>query len=205
MSVIDTLIEEHHLIRRYLDNIEVTLDLMNRGGEVPKEFFDLVISFTKKFMDKYHHFKEEYVIFLKLAEKKGGRIDPQIVSLRDQHERGRYLVRNIKQSVTGYLRKDEVATAEIKEHLGHFHLLQKQHLNRENHVFFPMALRAFSDEELRGFQEEFEKEEERLGPETYKEAEATVNKIAEVLKGKFGAQYRDRLDEVFKNRSHEDK
>lgn len=204
MSVIDTLIEEHHLVRRFLDNIEVTLDLMDKGGEVPKEFFDLIIDFSKKFMDKYHHFKEEYVIFLKLAEKKGGEIDPQIVSLRDQHERGRYLVRNIRQSVAGYERKDEVAISEIMEHLGHFHLLQRQHLNRENHVFFPMARKTFSKEELKAFEEEFERENERLGADTFKKSEAIVNQISELLKAKFGAQYRDKLEEVFKNRSHED-
>ena len=204
MSVIDTLKEEHRLVRRFLDNIEVTLDLMDRGGEVPEQFFDLLIDFSKTFMDKYHHFKEEYIIFLKLAEKKGGEIDPQIVSLRDQHERGRYLVRNIKQSVAGYLRKDEIARAEILEHLGHFHLLQKQHLNRENHVFIPMARESFNSSELKEFEEEFEKEKNRLGTDTFKKAESTVNQIAELLKEKFGAQYRDKLEEVLKNRSHEE-
>ena len=204
MSVIDTLTEEHHLVRRFLDNIEVALDLISKGEEIPERFFDLTVEFSKKFMDKYHHFKEEYIIFLKLAEKKGGKIDPQIVSLRDQHERGRFLLRNIKQSVPGYLRKDEIATAAIQEHLGHFHLLQKQHLNRENHVFIPMARKAFTQEELKEFELEFEREKERLGADTFQKAENTVNQIAELLKKKFGAQYRDKLEEIFKSRAHED-
>mgnify|MGYP000339061785 CR=1 FL=1 len=70
MSVLDTLKKEHLLVRRYLDNIEVALDLMHKGGEVPEQFFNLAVDFSRNFMDKYHHFKEEYVIFLKLAEKK---------------------------------------------------------------------------------------------------------------------------------------
>lgn len=204
MSVIDTIKDEHHLVRRFLDNIEVALDLMEQGGEVPEQFFGLLTDFSKKFMDKYHHFKEEYIFFLKLAEKKGGKIDPQIVSLRDQHERGRFLVRNIRQSVAGYLKKDEVATAEIMEHLGHFLLLQKQHLNRENHVFIPMARQSFDENELKEFEEEFEREKDRLGADTFQKAEATVNQIAGLLKEKFGAQYRDRLEDLFKNRSHEE-
>jgi hemerythrin-like domain-containing protein len=204
MSVLDTLKKEHLLVRRYLDNIEVALDLMHKGGEVPEQFFNLAVDFSRNFMDKYHHFKEEYVIFLKLAEKKAGELDPQIVSLRDQHERGRSLVKSILRSVPGYIKKDEIATAKLEENLGFFHYLQKQHLNRENHIFYPMVRKTFSDEEMAEFEAEFDKDAERYPIDMFKKSEQTINEIAEVLKAKFGAQYRDKLEEVFNARKHDE-
>lgn len=204
MSVLDTLKNEHLLVRRYLDNIEVALDLLHKGGEVPEQFFHLTVDFSRNFMDKYHHFKEEYVIFLKLAEKKGGSIDPQITSLRDQHERGRSLVKSILKSVSGYVKKEEVATADLEENLGYFHYLQKQHLNRENHVFYPMARSTFSDEEMLEFEAEFEKDSDRFPKDMFQKSEKTVNDIAGILKEKFGAQYRDKLEDVIKFRKHDD-
>jgi len=204
MSVLDTLKNEHLLVRRYLDNIEVVLDLMQKGGEVPEKFFTLAVDFSKNFMDKYHHFKEEYVIFMKLAQKKAGALDPQIMSLREQHERGRSLVKSIKRSVGGYINKEEIATANLEENLGYFHYLQKQHLNRENHVFYPMVRKTFSDEEMAEFEAEFESDAKRFPKDMFKNSEQTVNDMAEVLKEKFGAQYRDKLEEVFKTRKHDE-
>ena len=202
MSVLDTLKDEHRLIRRYIDIMEVVSELIRENKEVPKEIFGHFLEFSKTFMDTYHHFKEEYVLFLKLAEKKEGAIDPQIVSLREQHERGRNFISRIKKSINGYIEKDEAATATLHENLGYFNLLQKQHLNRENHVFYPMAREAFSDEEMKEFEVEFEKEKEKLGEDVFKKSEQLVDQIAALLKEKFGAQYRDKLEAKQAIRSH---
>ncbi|MCP4754052.1 MAG: hypothetical protein GY866_24470 [Proteobacteria bacterium] len=202
MTVIDTLKEEHRLVRKYIDNLAIALDFVQEDLKVPKEVFEKTLEFSKTFLDQYHHFKEEYVLFLKLAEKKGGAIDPQIVTLRDQHERSRNFVKTIKASLDGYEAGEEAARATLAEHLGYYVLLQKQHLNRENHVFYPMARKAFSDEEMEEFQEEFKKQEDKLGADTFDKSKQLVEGIADLLKGKFGAQYRDKLDRIVDTHTH---
>jgi hemerythrin-like domain-containing protein len=202
MSVIDILVDEHKLVRRYLDTLEIAIALMGTGGELSREFLEKTLDFSATFLDSYHHYKEEYVIFLKLAEKKGGAIDSQIVSLRDQHERGRTFVKAISSSVDGYLDNSEVQRAKLFENLGYFYQLQKQHLNRENHVFFPMAREAFSEVEMDGFVEEFMKEEERLGPETFNYSEKLVEQMNSQLVELFGDQYQAKRDQLEKVREH---
>ena len=204
MTVLDTIKDEHRLIRRYLDNMEIATDFVHEGESVPEEVFTLFHDFSKTFMDDFHHFKEEYVLFLKLAEKKGGTIDPQIVSLRDQHERGRNFLKKITKAVPRYLQKDESATATLSENMGYFVLLQKQHLNRENHVFIPMARETFSKEELQEFADEFKKQDENLGAEIHKKSEAQVDQIAKLLKEQFSSRYRDKLELIQKTRAHGD-
>ena len=202
MSVIDILVDEHKLVRRYLDTLGIAIDLMGTGGELSREFLEKTLDFSATFLDTYHHYKEEYIIFLKLAEKKGGAIDSQIVSLRDQHERGRNFIKAISSSMDGYLDSSEIQRAKLFENLGYFYQLQKQHLNRENHVFFPMARETFSEAEMDGFVEEFIKEEERLGPETFKYSEKLVEQMNSQLAELFGDQYQAKREQLEKMREH---
>ncbi len=202
MSVIDILVDEHRLVRKYLDTLGIAIDLMGTGGELSRDFLEKTLEFSNTFLDSYHHYKEEYVIFVKLAEKKGGAIDPQIVSLRDQHERGRTFIKAITRALDGYLDSSEVQRAKLFENLGYFYQLQKQHLNRENHVFFPMARESFSEAEMDGFIEEFMKEEERLGPETFKYSEKLVEEMSAQLAVLFGEQYQAKREQLEKVREH---
>jgi hemerythrin-like domain-containing protein len=202
MTVLDSLKEDHKLIRRYLDNLLLAHDFLVEREEVPASIFDKTLEFSKTFMNKYHHYREEYVLFLKLAEKKGGSIDPQIISLRDQHERSRNLVSQIKEALKGYKKGDEVAVSRLAENVGYYVSLERQHVSRENHVFYPMAAESFSTDDLAEFEGEFKKIEEKQGPDTFKNAVALVESMEADLKGKFGAIYRDRYEELVTNRGH---
>ncbi|MFH2131029.1 MAG: hemerythrin domain-containing protein [bacterium] len=202
MSVIDILVDEHRLVRKYLDTLGIAIDLMGTGGKLPKEFLEKTLDFSNTFLDTYHHYKEEYVIFLKLAEKKGGTIDPQIVSLREQHERGRTFVKAISRSIDGYLEGSEVQGAKLFENLGYFYQLQRAHLNRENHVFFPMARKTFTEAEMESFMEEFKKEEARLGPETLSYSEKLVAQMDTQLAETFGDEYQAKRAQLEKVRAH---
>ena len=102
----------------------------------------------------------------------------------------------------GYLQGSEVKRAKLYENLGYFYQLQRLHLNRENHVFFPMARESFTEEELDGFTEVFMKEEERLGPETFKYSEKLVAEMSTQLEELFGEQYQAKREQLEKVREH---
>ena len=203
MSAMDILKKEHKLIQRYLDNMSVAQDLLGVRETVPPSVIDNSIRFAKEFMNKTHHFKEEYVLFLKLAEKKGGDIDPQIVSLRDQHERSRSLVSKIKETLSGYKKGDEIAFSTLAENMGYYVTLENQHLYRENHVFYPMAEKLFSAEEMSSFDSEFEKIDEKQGKGTYEKGVELINAIEADMKEKFGAVYRDKYELIVKSHHHQ--
>lgn len=202
MNALNKLKDDHKLIRRYLDNMLLAHDFLVDQKRVPESVFEKSLDFAKNFMNKYHHFREEYVLFLKLAERKGGSIDPQIVSLRDQHERSRELVSQIKESLKGYKQEDEVATSRLTENVGYYVSLERQHVNRENHVFYPMAAKEFGDDDWAEFDKEFEKIDEKKGKDSFPNAVKLVESIEADLKAKFGAVYRDKYDELVSNRGH---
>ena len=202
MSAMDLLKKEHKLIQRYLDNLTVAQELLNVRETVPPSVIEQSIKFAKEFMNKTHHFKEEYVLFLKLAEKKGGDIDPQIVSLRDQHERSRGLVAKIKECLNGYKSGDEVAFSALAENMGYYVSLESQHLYRENHVFYPMAEKIFSADEMAEFDAEFVKIDEKQGKGTYDKGLDLIKGIEADMKEKFGAVYRDKYELIVKQHHH---
>lgn len=202
MTALDKLKDDHKLIRRFLDNLYLAHEFLVERESVPASVFDKTLDFSKNFMNKFHHYREEYVLFMKLAEKKGGSIDPQIVSLRDQHERSRNLVSQIKEALPAYKKGDEVGTTRLAENVGYYVSLERQHVSRENHVFYPMAEEVFSADEMAEFDAEFKKIDDKQGSDVYKKNVELVESIEADMKEKFGAVYRDKYEEMVKDRGH---
>lgn len=202
MTALDKLKDDHKLIRRYLDNISIAHDFLVDRETVPESVVDKIIEFSKIFMNKYHHFREEYILFIHLAKKKGGEIDPQIVSLRDQHERSRNLVSQIKSAKKGYAKGEEVATTQLVENFGYYVSLERQHIGRENHVFYPMAEQTFSDEDMGLMDSEFKDFEDKQVMDLFKEGVRLVEELEGDMKEKFGAKYRDRYEDMVAAHHH---
>ncbi|MBM4331814.1 MAG: hypothetical protein FJ117_11435 [Deltaproteobacteria bacterium] len=157
MEVLAILMDEHKLIQRCLDHLTVAVVEMEEGKRPPVEFFRKAFEFARRFSDKYHHFKEEYLLFSLLASKKNGQID----SLRYQHERGRNLINEMDDSLDGYFQGREIQTMTILENLAAYISLLRQHINREDRLFFLMAGKEISEKEGKELLEEFKKEERR--------------------------------------------
>ncbi len=196
MEPIQILIDEHKLIRRYLNDSSVALFLMKEGKWPEKEFFELGVEFTRSFSDKYHHFKEEYIMFLKLSQKKQGSIDSEIMFLRDQHERARNFTIEISRALDKYTKKDDIHSETIAENLGYYNLLLRQHIHREDHVFYPMADDIFTDSEQQEMLEDFNKAEDKFVPNFFSISEAQVERMSTLLKEQFGEEYDNRLEFV---------
>ena len=89
MDPIETLSNEHGLIRQFLDVLSIAAEKIEEGQHPSEAFFEKAVEFARAFADHYHHFKEEHVLFVQLAQKKQGEVDAQLEALRYEHERGR--------------------------------------------------------------------------------------------------------------------
>jgi hemerythrin-like domain-containing protein len=163
MNVTDILVREHLIIRESLDALSRARDDLEQGQRPPKEFFAVAVEFARNFADKYHHFKEEYLMFGLLAQKKAGLFDGPIGSLRHEHEQCRYFIEKIFESIDSYAGGDEIATTTLLENLAAYISILKKHIHIEDHVFFKMAEQELSEKEKRILVAQFEKEEHKLG------------------------------------------
>lgn len=176
---IETLVNEHGLIRQFLDNLSMAAGELEVDERPQRAFFEKAIEFARRFTDRFHHFKEEQVMFVKLAEKKGGLLDGEIEALRHQHERGRTFIAGLSAALDGYAAGDETATTTLLENLASYIHLLRHHIHKEDHRFFPIARQAFSEKELQGLADLFEKEDGDAG--TFEENRRLVQEMAGLL------------------------
>ena len=181
MKPLETLTNEHGLIRQFLDNLALAAEKIEDGLYPPREFFDKGVEFARVFADKFHHFKEEHVLFVRLAQKRSGEIDGQIETLRYQHERGRSLVTGISKALDGYAAGDEMKIAELLENMAAYGTLLRRHIHIEDHVFYPMAQRELTAEEMAALEEMFQKERDRHGADTFEVSHKKVVDMGSML------------------------
>jgi hemerythrin-like domain-containing protein len=159
----EILMKEHDLIRKVLDDCSFALEKMEDGEKPPKEFFEKAVEFARTFSDKHHRFKEEFLMFTVLAQKKNGIIDAEIDALRYQHDRSRNLIAAISQSIGRYADGQDPQATIIVENMAAYISLLRRHMQREDHVFYPLVEKELSASEEQDLMDEFQKEETKTG------------------------------------------
>ena len=181
MKPTQILVDEHNLIRQAIDNFALAVEKLERDERPPKEFFEKGVDFVRNFADKHHHFKEEYLMFGRLAEKKKGKLDAQIDSLRYQHDRGRDLIGEIAGAIDGYSRGEDAQTTILLENLAAYVSLLRSHIHKEDHGFYPMVDEALSEDEQKMLLDEFEKEDSKTGGNVFEDSRKLVMEIGTMV------------------------
>ncbi len=181
MHALEILVDEHGLIRQYLDNLVLAVDRLVVEEHPPVEFFQKAVEFYNRFIKNFHHHKEEYVMFVRLAQKHSGDIDAQLDTLRFQHERGRNLMVEITGALEGYEKGDAIHSTKLLENLSAYITLLRQHIHREDHVFYPMVEETFTVDEHETLLETFEQEHEKGEGNVFEAGRILVREMGTLL------------------------
>ena len=181
MRALEILGNEHALIRQYLDSLALAVEKIETGGHPPVEFFDKALEFYNTFTKQFHHFKEEYAMFVKLAQKKNGKIDTQLDALRYQHERGRNYMVEIAGALEGYSRGNELHTTKLLENLAAYISLLRQHIHKEDHIFYPMVEKVLTEQEHEDLLELFRVEDDKRGGEIFERSKQQVREMGTLV------------------------
>jgi hemerythrin-like domain-containing protein len=181
MKALDILIEEHAVIRQFLDTLHMAIERLEQGERPPADFFREAVDFARTYTDKLHHYKEEYIMFTKLAQKREGEIDAYIEALRGQHERGRNYLAEISNALDGYEKGHEIQTLDLLENAAAYLSLLRHHIHREDHLFYPMVKEAFTDSEKETILELFRQELEKEGAISTEEARERLRRLSSLL------------------------
>ena len=139
---------------------------LEKSEEVERELWVNASDFLKNFADKCHHAKEEKLLFVKMMERGvSGEVGPIAVMLRE-HEDGRAHVRRIADLSAGELGKKD--SLELIKHTRGYVELLTQHIQKEDHILYPMANQILTPDDQEYLREGFEKvEEEIMGQGTH--------------------------------------
>ena len=131
------LVEEHKLIKRLLAVIPNILEKFDINSEDDKEVILNCVDFIKSYADKFHHAKEEDILF-KLFEEG---LDIVQVMCTD-HNTARNHVKSI---LKGLEAKNEAA---IHEHLSGYRELLTEHIKKEDEILYPWMDRNLSTSQV---------------------------------------------------------
>ena len=136
-SPIAVLAEEHALILQALDVLERGLARIESGVPVGGTFFGQLGGFFQGFADRYHHGKEEAILFQRMVEEMDyPRRSGPIAVLSSEHEIGRARVRAVA-AAAGRLETDPAAARQVVEEGRAYIALLRAHIEREDHKVFP--------------------------------------------------------------------
>jgi hemerythrin-like domain-containing protein len=181
MNAIEILVEEHHLILRGLDLLTTAAERIERNQRPPREFFEKAVAFTFHFTNKFHHYKEEIVMFGLLAQKQQGEIDAEIERLRNQHSTLHDHMNEISRSLDAYSDNVQSEVRRLHRNLCDYIETLRRHINAENRIFYPVVAKTLTEDEMRSLAEEFEKYAAKESPNAMKRHRILIEEMAELV------------------------
>jgi hemerythrin-like domain-containing protein len=175
------LIEEHGLILRGLDLLTTAAERIVRNQNPPKEFFEKAVDFTFNFTNRFHHYKEEIVMFGFLAQKHQGEIDAEIERLRSQHGVLHDYMNEISQSLDAYSKNIESEVRRLHRNLSEYIETLRRHINAENGIFYPLVAKTLTGDEMLGLTEEFEKYAAKEGSDVMKTYVTVIDEMGDLV------------------------
>lgn len=144
-DAVETLKNEHRIIERVLDALELAAE-----RDMPPGFYERTIDFLSAFADRCHHGKEEERLFPCLERRGIPREGGPIGVMCAEHVMGRAHIRKMRDHLQ-LGRMDDLR----RESLAYVALL-RQHIHKEDHVLFEMARDVMDDGDARTLTREFE-------------------------------------------------
>lgn len=165
MNAINELLSEHEAVRLTLKILKKIAQRIDETGRISDtEHVEQLFEFFSTFVDRCHHGKEEELLFPALEQvglsRKGG---PVGVMLKE-HQQGRDLVAKMKNDLSRYRDGSDNAALNFKKHADDYIALLDFHIEKENNVLFPMAIKHLPENMLVEMKNGFDKiESEKIG------------------------------------------
>jgi hemerythrin-like domain-containing protein len=174
------LMDEHRNIERVLDCLERMTVLADTSGHLDGASAREALVFFRGYADRYHHAKEEDLLF-PMMEKKGFPRDAGPLGvMRDEHETGRAHIRAMDAAIDAAETGDTGAMQSFAHHARAYVLLLRVHIQTEDHCLFPMVDESLSANDQQELTAQFEHADGDLPADaTPQELLRSVNRLVE--------------------------
>ena len=132
--------DEHQNILKVIDALTKECNVLESGKELNKDFFEKAIDFIRNYADKFHHAKEEDILFKELCKDTVQMHCNPIPQMLHEHDLGRNFVKGMEEAL-----KENNKEKVIENARGYIELLQ-EHIHKEDNILYPMADEALNQE-----------------------------------------------------------
>lgn len=148
--------QEHEKILAVLDVQAALCDAVRRGEQPPAGLCEQIVTFMQVFADDRHHGKEEEMLFPALERAGLPRDGGPVGVMLHEHEIGRALIARMAQGAEKWSAGDAGGLAAFATAAAEHASLLRSHIEKENHILFPMAERFLDAGTKRDLVERFE-------------------------------------------------
>lgn len=151
MKPTEILSEEHKSVLKFIEALERECGRLEIGAEQDKNFFRKAVEFIKNYADKFHHAKEEDILFAELDKREEQMHCSPMGQMRHEHDLGREFVKKLENALKSGDKKEIVNNAR-----GYAELL-KDHIYKEDNILYPMADEVLDEAARKEMIEKFNK------------------------------------------------
>ncbi len=148
MSVEDithTLVDEHRLILRMIALLEKNASLTAAGEYLNWQFYLDVIDFIRNYADRFHHAKEEDVLFKALVDNGMPKDNSPVAAMLMEHDQGRNFVRDLEAAVHKAATNNTERCQAVAENALGYAALLRDHICKEDEILYPLAERVLPE------------------------------------------------------------
>ncbi len=148
MLPVEILIGEHRLIEQMVGFVEQETKKIVAEGKVDPNSIVVAVDFFRTYADKYHHGKEEGILFKGLSSRNMSDVDRRVMSeLEMEHAFARKTVRSVESLTKEYVGGKIETQSDILKLLGALVELYPMHIRKEDSSFFYPSMKYFTSEE----------------------------------------------------------
>ncbi|MFQ6003933.1 MAG: hemerythrin domain-containing protein [Woeseia sp.] len=166
MTPTEILEDEHRVIERVLDCLEEGAGRLDGGETVSTDFFLEAAEFVAGFADRCHHAKEEDILFAAMTARDMPQDTGPVAVMLQEHEQGRRYTAGFRNAAEQMKSGDAGAANDIVRNVFNYVNLLREHINKEDHVLYPMARQIIPDNAMQEVAAEFRRivsDDERSG------------------------------------------
>ena len=130
---------EHKNILKIAEALNKECGALESGKKLNTDFFSQAIEFIREYADRFHHAKEEDILFKELCRPDAKMHCNPVEQMLYEHNLGRNFVKGMEEGLK------EGNKNRITENARGYSQLIQEHINKEDNILYPMADEALSE------------------------------------------------------------
>ena len=130
---------EHKNILKMIDVLMKECDLAAETGEINRDFFEKAIDFIKNYADKFHHAKEEDILFVEFCKAEDQFHCNPTEQMLYEHNLGRDFVKGMVAGLS------EGNPDKLIDNARGYACLLRDHIAKEDNILYPMIDEHFNE------------------------------------------------------------
>jgi hemerythrin-like domain-containing protein len=153
---VERLISEHRLIEQMVSLVQKETEKIVAAGKVEPNFIAAAVDFFRTYADRYHHGKEEGILFKELSNKELSDTDHRLMlELINEHALARRTVNSLESLKEKYAAGITETQKDILELMSTLVRLYPNHIQKEDTQFFFPSMEYLTQQEQEDMLYEF--------------------------------------------------